>query len=637
MDLSASSRLITSALTSLEVPLHDYEEDVRDEIVPDRNKDDNGPSPAAHQGPSKDQQLSISMDSSLIIPVPGLHFNTSTPSSESHGLINGSVLGSHPGLGFTPGSQDSSLSLVSPSLGEPGGGDTGAQTTGDLVLAAISVMKGRKARPDTKRLCNWVHRKYGRSVQEVVNEIDNLCDQGILEKVEYKGSISFRVVSDKKLHKRAGRRKSNNVNQSDAAAGGADSTVDRSKNETPKKTPGAGKKPAKKILEKSPENSQPLTVNFLVTEQMKPAPEAVVSKNEIITAIETSTRPINKKNVFRDLETILAQEIHLGYLKKVNDDGYSLPTIDNSKTYRGTIALKVSKRKPKPTQKALEMDAESPDGKVKCEPMEEVADFENNENKVPDKKTEDQLKDDLIKEKLISNKLFRMKNKIKATKSKMRKDKMTNGISDSDAGTNDILHEKQINGKHSFEEVLEEELTKDDDKSEDNLKRTKKKKETWQTSDFKETQRKNIFAKKSTIDLLKRKRKKKILNGGAKSAINGAAASKLKSSTMRSRPGPKPKVRPQEPPLDDEASSDGPQRTVSARKKVFVKLFFISDFHRNECHLFRGQERFLILLTTIPRRELSRGRGRPPPPPPWPLTLTRRGGGSARRPGAAGA
>ena len=112
------------------------------------------------------------------------------------------------GLGVSPGSQDSSLALVSPScLQDPGGQDTGAHSTGDLVLAAIAVMKGRKARPDTKRLCNWVHRKYGRSVQEVVNEIDHLCDQGILEKVEYKGSISFRVVSDKKLHKRAGRRK----------------------------------------------------------------------------------------------------------------------------------------------------------------------------------------------------------------------------------------------------------------------------------------------------------------------------------------------------------------------------------------------------------------------------------------------
>ena len=78
----------------------------------------------------------------------------------------------------------------------------------DILLTFDS--QGRKARPDTKRLCNWVHRKYGRSVQDVVNEIDSLCAQGVLEKVEYKGSISFRIVSDKKLHKRAGRRKSNN-------------------------------------------------------------------------------------------------------------------------------------------------------------------------------------------------------------------------------------------------------------------------------------------------------------------------------------------------------------------------------------------------------------------------------------------
>ena len=34
-------------------------------------------------------------------------------------------------------------------------------------------------------------------------------------------------------------------------------------------------------------------------------------------AIEESPRPINKKAVLRDLETILAQEIHLGYLVKV--------------------------------------------------------------------------------------------------------------------------------------------------------------------------------------------------------------------------------------------------------------------------------------------------------------------------------
>jgi len=73
-----------------------------------------------------------------------------------------------------------------------------SSTTRDLVIAAISVMKSRKARPDTKRLCNWVSRKYSRTVNDVVAQIDSLCEEGILAKVEYKGSISFRIVSDKR-------------------------------------------------------------------------------------------------------------------------------------------------------------------------------------------------------------------------------------------------------------------------------------------------------------------------------------------------------------------------------------------------------------------------------------------------------
>merc|ERR550519_2482295 len=173
-------------------------------------------------------------------------------------------------------------------------------STRELVLAAITVMKGRKARPDTRRLCNWVHRKYGRTVQEVVDEIDRLCAGGILEKVEYKGSISFRIVSDKKLHKRAGRRKSNN---NSSEPGGP-------KLETPRKPPGVKKSPKKKE-EKSPDTTQPLTVNFIVNEQHQPQDGAVLTREQILKAIETSPRPINKKNVFRDLETILAQEIHL--------------------------------------------------------------------------------------------------------------------------------------------------------------------------------------------------------------------------------------------------------------------------------------------------------------------------------------
>ena len=42
------------------------------------------------------------------------------------------------------------------------------ESTGDgptvrqLILAAIGVMKTRKARPDTKRICNWIHRRFGK-------------------------------------------------------------------------------------------------------------------------------------------------------------------------------------------------------------------------------------------------------------------------------------------------------------------------------------------------------------------------------------------------------------------------------------------------------------------------------------------
>ena len=58
------------------------------------------------------------------------------------------------------------------------------QTPPDVMLNYLTPT-GRKARPDTKRICNWVNRKYGRSVQEVVQEIDDLCQQAILENVRH--------------------------------------------------------------------------------------------------------------------------------------------------------------------------------------------------------------------------------------------------------------------------------------------------------------------------------------------------------------------------------------------------------------------------------------------------------------------
>lgn len=490
MDLSASSRIITSALTSLGEPPHEYSDDIQDEIHLEGEKDDPDPG---------------EMYDGMMDPMNNM--------MEAHSMMSSNFNFSFsPDPGFLP-ETEFSLPQEMTAMSTPPD-----SSTQDLVLAAISVMKGRKARPDTKRLCNWVHRKYGRSVQEVVNEIDNLCAQGILDKVEYKGSISFRVVSERKMHKRAGRRKSshNNANQEESYSEQGSS---QAKQETPKKSPSSSVKKSPKKSEKSPEKNQPLTINFIVNEQLKPEAGVVITRRDIIKSIETSTRPINKKNVFRDLETILAQEIHLGYLLKINEDEFSLPFMENAKTYRGTIALKVSKRKPKPTQKILEMETKLL-SKIRQEKIDEEKKVLGNiENKFNDSKTEDQLKDDLIKEKLISNKLFKIKSKMKTAKTKVKRDRtissiIKNEIKPLETGI-DAIQEKQMNLnkiKESIDQVAESsdkipDASACDKKDEPVARKFKKKKETWQVSDNKEKHevhtekekplRKNLFTEKS--------------------------------------------------------------------------------------------------------------------------------------------
>ena len=486
LDLTASSRIITSALTSLEVPPHEFssiKKDVQDEIHFDGGKDDKEASSAATQRQNsvgKDQQFANSMELNGTIPSKNSSVNHVQSSQNVDGLDPAGLrTGDTCPAGEIFNSTTSSLQMSEE--------NEDLKSTGDLVLAAISVMKGRKARPDTKRLCNWVHRKYGRSVQEVVDEIDRLCAGGILEKVEYKGSISFRIVSDKKLHKRAGRRKSNNnANDSNGP-----------KQETPRKPPGVKKSPKKKE-EKSPDTSQPLTVNFIVNEQLQPQDGAVLTREQILKAIETSPRPINKKNVFRDLETILAQEIHLGYIRKIKDGEFTFSSIENSKAFRGTIALKVSKRKTKPTQKVLEMESEL---KVRHngEKMENLncsSELTHTMDSFSDHKTEDQLKDDLIKEKLISNKLFKMKNKMKATKMRIRKEKNfanLNGTEQKDfADSQEILPGSVLD------------LSDEDQRSDDQTsgRKMKRKKESWQIDQPEPRRgRKNIFIEKKRTSI----------------------------------------------------------------------------------------------------------------------------------------
>jgi len=143
----------------------------------------------------------------------------------------------------------------------------------------------------------------------------------------------------------------------------------------------------------------------------------------------------------------------------------------------------VSKRKPKPTQKILDMEAELLT-KARQERMEEVKRIS---------KTEDQVKDDLIKEKLISNKLMKMKSKMsKIAKIRMKKEKGLN------ATTTDLKGELSVmlsnissNDEKAAPPVVEvkPDLTELEDfiaKKEDLIARKiKKKKEAWQVSDSK--------------------------------------------------------------------------------------------------------------------------------------------------------
>lgn len=76
-------------------------------------------------------------------------------------------------------------------------------TCRNLIIAAIHVMKSRKARPDTKRICNWIQRRYGNPYTSVSEELERMVQAGDLARVDYKGSVSFRINNpDGKVSKR---------------------------------------------------------------------------------------------------------------------------------------------------------------------------------------------------------------------------------------------------------------------------------------------------------------------------------------------------------------------------------------------------------------------------------------------------
>ena len=258
-------------------------------------------------------------------------------------------------------------------------------------------------------------------------EIDDLCQEAVLEKVDYKGSISFRITSEKKLHKRVGRRKNSIHSPGESGLSPPEEHVVTQQPRAP--SPKKIKKSARKPRDSPANKMDPVTLNLLLREELNINTEAIVTKDNLVQALDLTKRPINKRAVFRDLETILAHEIHLGYLVKRADSSLILASINKDKHYRGTIPLKSSKRKPKPTQKYLEMEAElqknKPDSFKEMDAVDSEASFTiasppNDSSQV---KSEEELKDDLIKEKLISSNILKIKSKMKSSKTGKQKSK----------------------------------------------------------------------------------------------------------------------------------------------------------------------------------------------------------------------
>lgn len=69
------------------------------------------------------------------------------------------------------------------------------------ILETIDQLRKRKARPDLDRICHMVERKHALSFEETEADLERLVDSGIILKVDYKGSTSYRNAAKwKKSH-----------------------------------------------------------------------------------------------------------------------------------------------------------------------------------------------------------------------------------------------------------------------------------------------------------------------------------------------------------------------------------------------------------------------------------------------------
>ena len=250
-------------------------------------------------------------------------------------------------------------------------------TTRNLIIAAIGVMKNRKARPDSKRICNWIHRRYGQPYMAINAELERLVAAGELARVDYKGSASFRIIN--KTGKVTKKRKKGS--KPPAAAGRAPAL--NTPPATPQHMPAALQSPGGpadfmrpppppmpaqgdfQAAYGSVQSAAAAFANFEPPQQIiappgalsmtsMPAPpmhsqEAIslrtlvndilgdsagnqgvtITTKFISKAIESTHRNIARATILGNLDLILEKEVQAGHFSKIGPDTYAVPPFQN--------------------------------------------------------------------------------------------------------------------------------------------------------------------------------------------------------------------------------------------------------------------------------------------------------------------
>ena len=251
-------------------------------------------------------------------------------------------------------------------------------TTRNLIIAAIGVMKNRKARPDSKRICNWIHRRYGQPYMAINAELERLVAAGELARVDYKGSASFRIIN--KTGKVTKKRKKGS--KPPAAAGRAPAL--NTPPATPQHMPAALQSPGGpadfmrpppppmppqqgdfQTAYGSVQSAAAAFANFEPPQQIiappgalsmtsMPAPplhsqEAIslrtlvndilgdsagnqgvtITTKFISKAIESTHRNIARATILGNLDLILEKEVQAGHFSKIGPDTYAVPPFQN--------------------------------------------------------------------------------------------------------------------------------------------------------------------------------------------------------------------------------------------------------------------------------------------------------------------